>query len=67
MPRRPTLRETIQAALAGYAHELVGATSRNGENRTLREIRRLWRCRVEVHPSLLSGKAAQWRQDRVLL
>ena len=23
MPRRPTLKETIQAALAGYAHELV--------------------------------------------
>ena len=23
MPRRPTLKETIQATLAGYAHELV--------------------------------------------
>ena len=23
MPRKPTLKETIQAALAGYAHELV--------------------------------------------
>ncbi len=38
MPRKPTLKETIQAALAGYAHELVGVTSRNGENRTLRRI-----------------------------
>ena len=38
MPRKPTLKETIQAALAGYAHELVGVTSRNGKNRTLRRI-----------------------------
>ena len=38
--------------------DLLGVTSRNGKIRTLREIRRLWRCRVEVHPSLLSEKAA---------
>ena len=32
-----------------------------------KENLRLWRCRVEVNPSLSSGKAAQWRQNRVLL
>ena len=32
-----------------------------------KENHRLWRCRVEVNSSLSSGKAAQWRQNRVLL
>ena len=35
----------------------VGVTSRNGNNRTLSDSRRLGKRRVGVNPSLASGKA----------
>ena len=41
----------------GRGGDEVGVTSRNGNNRTLSDSRRLGKRRVGVHPSLASGKA----------
>ena len=57
--------QTLVAPRAGA--RIDGVTSRNGNNRTLSDSRRLGKRRVGVNPSLSSGKAAQWRQNRVLL
>ena len=57
----------------GEGNEGLGMVGRVRGHHTKREKSyakenlRLWRCRVEVNPSLSSGKAAQWRQNRVLL
>ena len=50
--------ETIHGAVQGLVRPAkIGVTSRNGNNRTLSDSRRLGKRRVGVNPSLASGKA----------